>query len=108
MKIICSSCQKYAGEKEPLENSSTITVRCAKCLKKRAERVKHKRITPLEEDYLPRTFSFSNEFLEKTRKFWEPRYGHPLTLEDAREIANNLCGFITLLAAVDRKQKDNS
>ncbi len=47
--------------------------------------------------------NYSKEFLEKTRQFWEPRYGHPLTLEDAREIAENMTGLFRLLDTLDRK-----
>ena len=49
---------------------------------------------------------FSKEFLEKTIKFWQPRYPHPLTLEDAREIAENMTGLFQLLDKLDRKYAD--
>jgi hypothetical protein len=46
---------------------------------------------------------FSREFLERTIEVWQPRYDHPLTLEEAREIAENLIGLFKLLAGLDRK-----
>lgn len=98
MKIICSWCKKLIGEKEPIDDPSETHAKCAQCLKKQADESRQKIVTPREDDYPPRTFSFSDEFLEKSREFWESRYGHSLTLEDLREIANNLSGLFTLLA----------
>lgn len=46
---------------------------------------------------------FSKEFLEKTRRFWESRYGSPLTPEDAREIAESMTGLFQLLDKLDGK-----
>jgi hypothetical protein len=39
--------------------------------------------------------------LEARRQFWEARIGRQLTLEDAREIVENLHGFFRLLAQWD-------
>ena len=41
--------------------------------------------------------NFSQSFLEKTKKVWEPDYGRTLTLEEARVIAENVIGFFELL-----------
>jgi len=49
------------------------------------------------------TVSFSKEFLEKTIVFWQPYSREPLTLEDAREICENLTAFAKLLIDLDRK-----
>ena len=49
---------------------------------------------------------FSEEFLQRTIKFWQPRYGSPLTLEDAREIAESMVGLFRLLDKLDRKYAD--
>ena len=46
---------------------------------------------------------FSKEFLEKTIKVWQPHSKEPLTLEDAREIAENSVALAKLLIELDRK-----
>jgi len=46
--------------------------------------------------------NFSREFLERTIEVWQPRYDRPLTLEDAREIAENMLGLFKLLDNLDR------
>ena len=51
---------------------------------------------------------YSNEYLEKTIQFWEPRYKKKLTLEDARQITENMVGFFTLLNELDRKYSENT
>jgi hypothetical protein len=40
---------------------------------------------------------FSKEFLERTIKVWQPRYDRFRTLEDAREIAENMTRLFKLL-----------
>ena len=47
--------------------------------------------------------NWSNEFLKKTVEFWQPRYPYPLSLEDAREIADNMTGLFKFLDTLDRK-----
>lgn len=49
---------------------------------------------------------FSEEFLQRTIKFWQPRYPYPLTLEDAREIAENMTGLFQLLDKLGREDAD--
>jgi hypothetical protein len=48
---------------------------------------------------------FSKEFLERTIGIWQPRYDHPLTLDDAREIAENMIGLFKLLDSLDKKHE---
>lgn len=38
------------------------------------------------------------DFLEHTRRVWQPHYSRELTREDARQIARNVCGFFETLA----------
>lgn len=38
-----------------------------------------------------------HDYLEATRQFWQPYAKHPLTREDARDMAHNLIGFFTVL-----------
>ena len=46
---------------------------------------------------------FSREFLEKTIAVWQPYSPIPLSLEDAREIAENMTGLFCLLAELEQK-----
>jgi hypothetical protein len=43
----------------------------------------------------------ASDHLETTRQFWEARSGSQLTIEDARQIAENVKGFFRLLAQWD-------
>jgi hypothetical protein len=50
------------------------------------------------------------DLIEDTIGFWQPRYGRPLTREDARQIIENLVGFFTTLqrwAAAERAGKED-
>ena len=47
--------------------------------------------------------TYSKEFLEETTRVWQPHYKERLTLEDAREIAENASNLIKLLIGLDRK-----
>ncbi len=47
--------------------------------------------------------NFSDTFLERTIEIWQPRYGHPLSKEDAREIAYNTAELLKYLAKLNRK-----
>jgi hypothetical protein len=40
---------------------------------------------------------FSREFLEETKKVWQPMSLTPLSLEDAREIAENMLALVLFL-----------
>lgn len=44
-----------------------------------------------------------NSFLEKTRQDWEAYLGKPLSLEDTREIVQNISGVFRLLDKWDRE-----
>jgi len=43
---------------------------------------------------------YSDKLLNKTIEVWQPYYEEPLTREDAREIIENLCGFLTILTEI--------
>jgi len=47
--------------------------------------------------------NFSDTFLERTIEIWQPRYGHPLSKEDAREIAYNTAELLKYLTKLNRK-----
>ena len=47
--------------------------------------------------------NYSDTFLERTIEMWQPRYGHPLSKEDAREIAYNTAELLKYLAKLNRK-----
>lgn len=46
---------------------------------------------------------YSKEFLEKTIKIWQPYYAEPLTLEDAKEITENMVELFKFLIELDKK-----
>ena len=46
---------------------------------------------------------YSKEFLEKTIKVWQPYSETLLTLEDAREIAENVVNLYKLLFELEKK-----
>jgi len=46
---------------------------------------------------------FSRQFLEKTITVWQPYSPAPLTLEDAREIAETITGLFSLLTELEQK-----
>ncbi len=46
---------------------------------------------------------FSKQFLEKTIKEWQAYSSTPLTLEDAREIAENVTGLLCLMNELEQK-----
>lgn len=51
---------------------------------------------------------FSKNFLEKTIKVWQRYYNTPLSIEDAREIAENticLCSFLFELEQKNGKEE---
>ena len=47
----------------------------------------------------------SDEFLDETIKFWQPRMQRDLSREDARQITENLSGFFRLLLEWDAQQQ---
>ena len=46
---------------------------------------------------------FTKEFLQKTIKVWQPHSPTPLSLEDAREIAETMTGLYALLLELEQK-----
>ena len=46
---------------------------------------------------------YSDEFLRKTIKIWQPHSPKPLTLEDAREIADNMAELFIYLDHLSKK-----
>ena len=48
---------------------------------------------------------FSKEFLEKTIRIWQPYSPTPLSIEDAREIAENVTGLYIFLAELEKTEK---
>jgi len=46
---------------------------------------------------------YSNEFLKKTIKVWQPYSSDRLSLEDAREIAESMTGLFKFLMELERK-----
>jgi len=46
---------------------------------------------------------FNKEFLEKTIEVWQPYYPSPLSMEDAREIAETMTGLCTLIFELEKK-----
>ena len=51
---------------------------------------------------------YSKEFLGKTIKIWQPYYSTPLTLEDAREIAENMINLFSFLNELEKKYEIQS
>ncbi len=47
--------------------------------------------------------NYSKEFLEKTIKVWQPYSPFPLTLEDAREIANSMIRLFSFVFELEQK-----
>jgi hypothetical protein len=50
-------------------------------------------------DFIERTddSAAQRDFLDETIAVWQPYVSHPLTCEDAREIAHNVVGFFSIL-----------
>ena len=46
---------------------------------------------------------FSQNFIQKTIEVWQPYSEAPLSLEDAREIAENMTGLFSFLIELERK-----
>jgi hypothetical protein len=47
----------------------------------------------------------TNNLIDRTRRVWQPRLGRDLSCEDARQIAENLTGFFSVLAEWSRAEK---
>ena len=44
------------------------------------------------------THAANDNQIDRTRKVWQPRIGRDLTDDDARQIADNVTGFFSILA----------
>ena len=42
--------------------------------------------------------SANDNLIDRTQEFWQPRCGRELSQDDARQIAENVTGFFSLLA----------
>jgi hypothetical protein len=50
------------------------------------------------------THAANDNLIHRTRQVWQPRLGRDLNREDARQIAENVTGFFTLLAEWSRAE----
>jgi hypothetical protein len=48
--------------------------------------------------------NLKDELIGRTREVWQPRRGHDLSPEDARQIAANVTGFFSVLAEWSRAE----
>jgi hypothetical protein len=46
----------------------------------------------------------NDNLLDRTRQVWQPRLGRDLSREDARQIAENVTGFFSILAEWSRAE----
>ena len=46
----------------------------------------------------------NDNLIDRTRQVWQPRLGHDLSREDARQIAENVTGFFARLAEWSRAE----
>jgi hypothetical protein len=46
----------------------------------------------------------NDNLIDQTRKVWQPRFERKLGHEDAREIAENVCGFFNILSEWSRAE----
>lgn len=51
---------------------------------------------------------FSREFLEETIKVWQKYSPSPISLEDAREIAENVTGLYSFLLELEQKYRKDA
>jgi hypothetical protein len=51
---------------------------------------------------------YSKEFLNKTIEVWQPYASTPLSLDDAREISQNMISLFDFLIAEEKKSQDKS
>ena len=47
--------------------------------------------------------NYAKYYLEKTVKIWQPYSTTPLSLEDAREITNNMTSLLSFLVELEKK-----
>jgi hypothetical protein len=51
-----------------------------------------------------RSHAANDNLIDRTRHVWQPRLGRDLNHEDARQIAENVTGFFTILAEWSRAE----
>ena len=49
---------------------------------------------------------YSKEFLQRTIQVWQPYYRVRLTLQDARQITENMVGLASLLLELDKTEHE--
>jgi hypothetical protein len=49
--------------------------------------------------------NLKDDFIRHTRQVWQPRLGRDLSHEDARQIAENMSGFFSVLAEWSRAER---
>ncbi len=47
----------------------------------------------------------NDNLIDQTRQVWQPRLGHDISREDARQIAANVTGFFSVLAEWARAEQ---
>jgi hypothetical protein len=47
----------------------------------------------------------NDNLIDRTRQVWQPRLGHDLNREDARQIVANMTGFFSVLAEWSRAER---
>ena len=53
------------------------------------------------------SFKYSKDFLDRTIKIWQPYFPDPLTMRDAREIADNMTALFNFLIRHEKKSDGN-
>jgi len=48
--------------------------------------------------------NLKDDLIRRTREFWQPRLGRDLSREDARQIAENMTGFFSVMAEWSRAE----
>ncbi|HUU25091.1 MAG TPA: hypothetical protein VMW68_05945 [Methyloceanibacter sp.] len=46
--------------------------------------------------------NFHDDLIDRTREVWQPRIGHDLSRDEAKQIAANITGFFSILAEWSR------
>jgi hypothetical protein len=49
-------------------------------------------------------YAANDKLIGRTRQVWSPRLGHDLSREDARQLAENVTGFFSILAQWSRAE----
>jgi hypothetical protein len=49
-------------------------------------------------------YAANDNLIDRTREVWEPRLGRDLSVEDARQISENVAGFFAILAEWSRTE----